>query len=387
MKRLFVAMLFGSAVVTGVTIASAQGEGELRVAPQTRVYIIERGDTLWDISASHLNSPWSWPRIWHVNPHVTNPHLIFPGQQLTIPGAPRPGDPVARTEPQPAAGPALEPVPERVAAQTQPRTPERREAPAEDDEMMDLVIEHELPDLPDRSRLTTAIIPMPKQERYYVRLGSEGFVDDRFEPVAAIVGAHSLKQLYSEGDAVFVSLGEGSGVQPGQMFTVFSTEESVKHPHTGDHVGYRTRQLGEIEIMTVQQDVSTARVTRSYDAIGKGSYLRPFEAYERRIYPQPNPQINGVILTPTEGMTLAGEHNMVYLDQGRQQIQIGEIFEIYRPVPDETDPLTGRTLRLPEEILGAGIVIDVRDHTSTALVWDSRNYIEAGDRIRTLQMN
>lgn len=47
-------------------------------------YFVKKGDTLWDISSKYLNSPWLWPEIWHANPQVENPHLIYPGDQLKL---------------------------------------------------------------------------------------------------------------------------------------------------------------------------------------------------------------------------------------------------------------------------------------------------------------
>ena len=47
-------------------------------------YVVVKGDTLWDISAMFLRDPWLWPEVWYVNPQVENPHLIYPGDILTL---------------------------------------------------------------------------------------------------------------------------------------------------------------------------------------------------------------------------------------------------------------------------------------------------------------
>jgi len=51
-------------------------------APKT--YVVEKGDTLWDISAVFLEQPWLWPKLWRLNPELNNPHLIYPGDILRL---------------------------------------------------------------------------------------------------------------------------------------------------------------------------------------------------------------------------------------------------------------------------------------------------------------
>ncbi len=67
-------MLAGIAVAQDVSVRSDHPEE----------YVVVKGDTLWDISGRFLDKPWQWPAIWHANPQIENPHLIYPGDVISL---------------------------------------------------------------------------------------------------------------------------------------------------------------------------------------------------------------------------------------------------------------------------------------------------------------
>lgn len=81
-------IVLAAAFISVVTPAVAQDTPE----PDGR-HTVRRGDTLWDLADRYLSNPFRWTDIFRLNPTIVeDPHWIYPGESLRIPGAPAGAD-------------------------------------------------------------------------------------------------------------------------------------------------------------------------------------------------------------------------------------------------------------------------------------------------------
>ncbi len=67
-----------------IDVVSKSNEPPFLKAEAPTRYTVVEGDTLWGISALYLDDPWLWPKLWKTNPEIENPHLIYPGDRLSL---------------------------------------------------------------------------------------------------------------------------------------------------------------------------------------------------------------------------------------------------------------------------------------------------------------
>lgn len=90
---------------TPATSTGAAAPHAAAAADSTR-HVVSRGETLWALASRYLADPFRWPALHELNRDVVeNPHWIYPGERLRLPGdAPADASAVA---PEPPPGPTV----------------------------------------------------------------------------------------------------------------------------------------------------------------------------------------------------------------------------------------------------------------------------------------
>jgi hypothetical protein len=348
----------------GTAPAAAAGQGAV---PPPDTYTVRPGDTLWDLSGRFLNNPWYWPKVWSFNPDITNPHWIDPGQLL-------------RFYPTAEEAPArVEPIEEETPVAEGPRELEdfsRSEltGPSEllDDDAVAVSGPYKIGYVPPRS--TTA-----RHETFVTRR--------ELEESGELVGAFEEKLMLSTTDETYARFKGSVPVKKGEAYVIYRTEREIRHPVTNDVFGYQTVVVGAGRVTAVDAKAVKLVITQTFEPIERGALLGPWsERFVKQVVRRANSaSLTGTIIGANiEILTQLGEHNVVFLDKGKNDgVEEGNLFKVVRA----GDPYGGPQDRaewdddLPKEDVGDLLVIDVKDHASTALVTRSLVELYVGDRI------
>ena len=309
------------------------------------IYVIKKGDTLWGLSDRFLKDPHYWPDLWARNPkQITNPHLIFPGQKLKVypdrievaggaPETPGAGAPTAAKEPEKGAPHSEEPAPEQS--------------------------------------FTTA--------------GSEGYLLEKgFYPAGLIFATQENRENIGEGDIAYTDIGTSSGAKVGQRYNIFRNMGEVTHPVTNQILGSRIINTGTLDLSQLEEKTSRAVVTKSYLETKAGDYLMPYHDRKREIpLRAADRDLYGYIVESQSGVITCGTGEVIFLDLGRNQgLQVGNLLYVVREVSPEQNIIDIRALgKLPDEVIGAVVVVGAGKDVSTALIIKSTQAIYRGDRV------
>jgi hypothetical protein len=334
-----------------------------------RLHVVEKGDTLWDITEEYLGTPWIWPSVWKEN-EIENPHVIQPGDLIWITQRG-----MRKLTPEEAARivPADGPTPAAQDSSGTLGTPLTSEPEPKKDSYDPFA------SLDGASADIEHVINYPGLHRY-------GFVTPQeLDGAGAVLGSHEDNYWTSQEKRTIVSVGEGQA-HVGDRYTFFRTRRRVKHPDTHQDMGYFVQILGSAEVTEVHPESSFVRVITAYSEIEPGDRLIPYEEPPDRFKVEPTDQAyNGIVLAKQPYRLYVGESDLILIDRGSfDGVAVGNELELYRAGKEVLDPVTGAEVLVPDDILGKMFVLKVGPRTSLALIRKARRDIQVGDHFRSL---
>ncbi|MEZ5425767.1 MAG: hypothetical protein R2747_05850 [Pyrinomonadaceae bacterium] len=179
-----------------------------------------------------------------------------------------------------------------------------------------------------------------------------------------IVGAdlEKEKNIYAQGDYVYLSQGSGSGVKVGDMFSVIRPRGRVETRWTDKkNLGFYVQEVGSLEVVRVRNDVSIAMVKTSCDNILMGDLFQPMPQRTSPVFKQrppldlfstPSGKSSGRIFMARDGHEMVGPEQIVYIDLGAEDnVRVGDYLTIFRPLGTGSilDDLPGESVSARDE--------------------------------------
>ena len=362
-------------------------------------YVIQRGDTLWDLSQKFLNNPWYWPKIWSNNPYIENPHWIYPGNKLRI----VPGEGGAQAPAQ------VQAPPEQGVEATAANAPEEPANPPEAEQVA--VAPPVSPDLEVVSKASKegnaalnsvsvsgklAFTPPP-----VINVRASGLVSPEEMANAGVLEASfEEKEMLSQYDTAYARFKGDAPVKPGDKLLAFHATGDIIDPVTHQKLATQTKTTAVLKVLSVRGEQATVQVERTFEEVGRGDMVRPWSAQDKRIAPKANTtEVKGVIVQAVNSdLSTIGEHHEVFIDRGTADgVQEGNTFTVVRrgdglsekAVTDVYNMGSARAsggeaaskVTVPEENVGLLLVVDSTEHLSTAVVIKSVRELQPGDEV------
>jgi hypothetical protein len=354
MRKALLAALFAAAIpaLAQEGADSAQPAPSNLIKPTYDTHTVQRGDTLWDICAAKFNNPFAWPQVWAWNPEITNPHWIYPGDQVRF--FPAEGDQPRQTTL--AAG----------EAKAEPETP----PPPENVTMrppIEVIDTAQKPLRPTGSRYRLSFFVTPKE------LAEAG----------TLANARLDKAFLARTDEVFLDL-KGQKPALGQRYLTYKTIGEVFHPTNHRRVGFVTRITGITKVVSNEGKLASAVIENAMSEVERGNYVTPLvdEPYVQIVPTVATSDVQAIILkVQMDGETVGATHDLVVIDKGtRDGLARGWRMAVLR----RGDPLTGRVKDMPWRQIATLLVLDAKETASTCVVLNARNEITSGDMVRSV---
>ncbi|WP_407303043.1 LysM peptidoglycan-binding domain-containing protein [Acinetobacter sp.] len=327
-------------------------------APQ--VYVVKKGDTLWDISKRFLKNPVRWPEIWASNKHVKNPHWIFPGDRLLM--CTYNGKPIIGKD----EGDGCEGIIRRYTGGTGTKLQPQVRVES---------LNNAIP-----------VIPLEYIKHWLER--STIVAPESITGTPYILGTADQRVLAAKGQTVYA---RGNGLEVGQRYAVY--REGEPYMFSDSHgkkynAGLELIQVASGIAVRGENDITTLELTDTYNAeVRRGDRVLP--EYDPMLptlfYPTNAEDVvaGGQVVRVMGSIGTAAKHSVVTIDRGSLQgIQVGHVLTVNQKGEVVTDPKTKERVQLPGQQIGHIMVFKNFENLSYAYVLDSELPIKVGAGIQ-----
>ena len=345
-------------------------------------YVVKRGDTLWGIAGKFLQHPWLWPEVWQANPQIRNPHLIYPGDVISLAYL------------------------DRVTATQGPRTDAQpiNAIPLSDIEpfLKDLRVVDSFEDLPYVVSLEGDRLRGSQGQVAYVRGLPAARAGERYLVVRPTIHYTHLSRSNVCCDLMHAQDLDYRGDHIADFENYWAN--AVTPDDGNELLGY---ELMRVNIGTITRgevpgiEASTLLLDEAGREVRTGDRLIAVDAqpYDLQFFPHPPKQQTEYgrarVLAVTDQLSFGGPRDVVALSVGsREGVDNGTVFSIWREGtnvtdrveygPDRDDDLVSNTakVRLPDEYAGHVIVFRTYEKVSYGLVMDSIKPTKVGYHLK-----
>jgi len=347
-------MVLGLIIITSIPVLANQAEKSWIVDDAPKRYTVKHDDTLWDIASKFLHDPWRWQAIWHSNPDIDNPNLIYPGDTLIL---------------------------EYVEDKPQLRV-ERKNLVTRTNQGNGVIkLRPRVRVLPAESAIPT--IPLYAIEPF---LNNSRIVTEQQATTCPLIVAVDEDHLVvGTGDRIYVS-GLPANSQD-KVYAVFRPGKLYRDPKTRAPLGLEGIVLGQVAL-EVPGETARLIITKSNLEIRMGDRLIStiVENIDPYFIPKfPEAPAKGQIISVFGGLTQIGQFQILTITGGTDaKRQVGDVLNIYqtkKDIPYRLSLDTEKKYYFPPLKTGRCIVFRVFNKVSYVLVMNATRPIYLLDAV------
>ncbi len=333
-------------------------------------YVVVKGDTLWGISKRFLNDPWLWPSVWHINPGIRNPHLIYPGDIIVMHIVD--GKPYITLDGQ--AG--MQPDQVTSGGSQKPRTLEPVKPGLR-------VVKLSPSARVSGIHKAISTIPMNAIRPFLDR--PRVVTEEQLEDAPYIVSSYEEHLISGTGNRVYAR----NITKPLSGYNIVRPGNAYIDPETGDVLGYEAIYLADAHLVKIGKDEdepATLSVTKALREVLNNDVLIPHEQREQmfQFTPRsPDVPVKGQIMSVFNGVSQIGQFMVVVLNRGEKDgLAPGHVLAVMQKGAKVYDSqrFFFTSVKLPDERAGIMMVFKTYENLSYALVMEANRAMHIQDR-------